>query len=77
LLNRIAAGKVEGATVADRIRALDVLARYGLSGPQGTIDISDVRERLTATLEVVRELLPPEQARAVVDRMRPIWKTTP
>ena len=41
----------------DRIRAVDTLAKYGL-GQMVQVGIDDVRRRLPATLELLRETLP-------------------
>lgn len=72
-LERIADGKVEGATVADRVRAIDLLGKYGLDSRTQQIDILEVRERVKQTLEVIGEMLEPQLALDVVARLRPIW----
>ncbi len=68
LLRRILRGKVAGATVADRMRAVELLAKY-----QSAVSILDVREALTATLDVLRTNLTPEVAEDIAAQMRPLW----
>ena len=58
----------------DRIRAVDVLAKYGL-GAASDVTVDQVRDRLAQTVELVRATLPKQQAEAVIERMRGIWTT--
>ena len=56
----------------DRIRAVDVLAKYGL-GTLHEISVEQVRDRLRDTLQVLREELPSEQAAHIINRLREVW----
>src|SRR5688572_29774356 len=56
----------------DRIRASDVLGKYGMTSG-ATIGVDDVREGLRQQSEVIRETLPAEQAEALLTRIRAIW----
>jgi hypothetical protein len=58
----------------DRIRALDVLAKYGL-GAATDVTVDQVRERLGRTVEVIRRRLPAELSAAILNEMRTIWLT--
>jgi hypothetical protein len=75
VLEAIADGRIEGTTPADRLRAMELMAKYGLSEPSG-MPVADVRDKVAATLDVIRTL-PPDLAQRVVDRLRPIWRATP
>ncbi|MBA3344988.1 MAG: hypothetical protein H0T44_06750 [Gemmatimonadales bacterium] len=74
LLKKIADGTLVGASTADRIRALDVLARYGLDSRTQGVDVADVCARLAATLEVLRRHLPPAEYERLLGEIRPIWR---
>ena len=67
LLERIADGN---GTDEQRISAIDKLGKYGLSG---AVSADDVRERLRATLNEIRIALPEEQAKMLVERIKPHW----
>lgn len=56
----------------DRIRALDTLGRYGI-GTIKEVSTEAVREKLRATLEVLRARLPADQAEAIVSELRSVW----
>ncbi len=60
------------AAPGDRIRAVDVLAKYGL-GAATELTVDQVRERLARTVALVRETLPPEQADPLLHRMQEVW----
>jgi hypothetical protein len=60
------------ASAADRIRAVDLLARYGL-GADATVSTEDVRERLKASVELITAMLPAGLSRDVVLRLREVW----
>lgn len=61
------------AAARDRLRAVDLLAKYGLGEALG-VDPELVRERLTATLAVLSRLpLGAEAKRAVIQELRSIW----
>ena len=62
------------ADPADRIRAVDVLARYGL-GAATDVTVDQVRERLGRTVALLRDRLPVELAGAIIQEMRGIWLT--
>jgi hypothetical protein len=65
-------GESVGVDTGDRLRALEMLAKYGLELDKG-VSATDVRQRLIRTIEVIHEALEPQQALAVIDAMRPIW----
>lgn len=55
---------------SDRIRAIDVLGKYGMDA---AVSVADVRECLRQTTEEIREFLSPEQSDMLLGRIRPIW----
>jgi hypothetical protein len=57
---------------AERLRALDLLGRYGL-GSTRELSVEDVRERLTATVAAIRAVVPPAYAEDVLTRLRRVW----
>jgi hypothetical protein len=59
----------------DRIRAIDVLARYGLGVAAGELTTEDIRERLSKTLDVIRHELSPDEAEHLMRRIEPIWRS--
>lgn len=73
-------GHEELATIAnvlpveasDRLRAIDMLAKYGL-GTLKEVSVENVRERVQGTLAVIRKHASPEQAAAIISEMRPLW----
>ena len=56
----------------DRIRAIDVLAKYGL-GVTRELSVDEVRDRLRETVGLIRRVLPPEQATEILIRLREVW----
>lgn len=56
----------------DRIRAIDVLAKYGL-GTLRELSVEDVRDRLRQTIAIVRGNLPPERVPVVLMELREVW----
>ncbi len=56
----------------DRIRAIDVLARYGL-GVTRELSVDEVRDRLRETVALIRRVLPPEQATEILTLLREVW----
>jgi hypothetical protein len=62
------------ADPADRIRAVDVLARYGL-GAASDVTVDQVRERLGRTVALIRDRLPADLAGGIIQEMRGIWLT--
>lgn len=58
---------------AERLRALDLLARYGL-GTTREVSTEEVRARLSDTIAAVRQLLPESHAETLLTRLREIWK---
>lgn len=70
ILKQIADGKVEGATVSDRIRAIELMFKVGL---QTGITIDAVREKLKATVVMIESRLDEETAAPIIDDMRVIW----
>ena len=60
------------ASDRDRIKAVDVMARYGL-GTLRELSVEDVRERLRATLELLKQELHEDDADRLIARLRGIW----
>lgn len=56
----------------DRIRALDVLAKYGL-GVTRELSVDEVRDRLRETVALIRRALPPLQANEILTQIREVW----
>lgn len=56
----------------DKLQALELMGRYGL-GPLASVNADDIRDKVVATLDVIRALCPPELAARVVNALRPIW----
>ncbi len=56
----------------DRIRAIDVLAKYGL-GVTRELSVDEVRDRLRETVGLIRRVLPPDQATEILTRLRQVW----
>ncbi|MHB1864363.1 MAG: terminase small subunit [Gemmatimonadaceae bacterium] len=61
------------ADVSDRIKAIDMLAKYGLGAVHG-VSLDDVRERLEGTLEEVKARTSPEQFAAIVEAVEAVWR---
>lgn len=57
---------------SERLRALDLMARYGL-GATREASVEDVRDRLRATLAAMRRLVPAPEAERLVAELRRIW----
>lgn len=55
---------------SDRLRALDIMAKYGMGE---TVGADDVRERLRQQLDVIRTTLPAEHANALLARLSEVW----
>ncbi len=58
----------------DRMRALELIAKYGLDVRTQGVDVHDVRERVAKTLEVLRDHLPADKLDVIVQAIRPIWR---
>ncbi len=71
ILNRIADD--EEMRAGDRIRAVELMARYGL-GTLTEMSVEEVRDNLTVTISVIRDFLNEDQAKELVERLRPIWQ---
>ena len=56
----------------DRIKAVDILGKYGL-GTLRELSVEDVRERLRATLELLKQELHEDDADRLIARLRGIW----
>lgn len=72
LLRQVADGKIKEASVTDRLRAMEILAKYGL-GTLKEVSVENVRERVANTLDVIREHCSPEQATSIITALRPVW----
>jgi len=60
------------AQPADRIRAIDLLGKYGI-GQLRELSVEAVREKVRRTIEVISESLPPEESVAIISRLRLVW----
>ncbi len=60
------------ASASDRIAAVDKLGKYGLDA-RTQMGIDEVRERVRATLGIIREELGPQVAERIVERIRSQW----
>jgi len=60
------------ASSSDRIRAIDLLAKYGLGALQGVPD-EVIEAKLVATADVIEALVPEGVAETVLDKLRSIW----
>lgn len=60
------------ADISDRIKAIDMLAKYGL-GTLKEVSVENVRERVQATLTVIRQHTSPDQAITIINALRPLW----
>ena len=60
-------------STADRIRAIDLLAKYGL-GTLKEISTEDVAGRLRETIAIIRRRLPKTEAEALLNEMRGVWR---
>lgn len=69
VLSTIAKSK-KGVLTRDRIRAADVLGRYGMDH---SVSIADIRECLREQREEILEFLSQDQALQLLERLRPIW----
>jgi len=58
-------------TPADRIRAIDVLGKYGLM--TGRLDVEEVRHRLNRTMAKIEELTDPQTGERILQALEPIW----
>ena len=57
---------------ADRTKAIDMMGKYGL-GQMREVSAESVKERLRLTIESIQQVLPPEQADAVLAAIEPHW----
>jgi hypothetical protein len=60
------------AAPKDRIAALDFLAKYGM-GTIKEISVDNVRARLERTLDIIQQLVSPEQFLRIVKDVQPVW----
>jgi hypothetical protein len=58
----------------DRIRAIDVLGRYGLMTAR--IDLEEVKIRLSRTIAKIEELCDPDTAERLLTALDPIWNSS-
>lgn len=63
---------VVSASVGDRVKALDVMAKYGL-GALKEISAEHVRDRLRQTIEIIRQEAP-EVAETLLAKLEPVWR---
>ena len=60
-------------STVDRIRAIDLLAKYGL-GTLKEISSEQVQQRLRDTIDLIRRRLPEAEANALLTEMREVWR---
>ena len=58
---------------ADKLRGIDLLARYGVGQPR-TLNADDIRERLLTTVSFIRDALSPEQADELIQKIAGVWR---
>lgn len=63
------------AAVGDQLKALDIMAKYGLGPPSKTITEDDIRERIGTQLAIIRESphVVPGMAEALIDEIEKAW----
>jgi len=63
------------AAIDSSLKALDLLGNYGV-GKLQVRGIADevVRDRLRLTIDTIRAELPEDQARALLEKLEPIWR---
>ena len=69
ILEKIA--DLPGVDPRDRVRALDVLGKYGLM--TGRLDVEEVRARLARTVQTITELAEPDVAERLLTALDRIW----
>jgi hypothetical protein len=62
----------EKSQPGDRMRAVELLAKYGIGLAQG-IPREEVVEKLKASLDLLKAQLPDPEATLIIARMRKIW----
>lgn len=72
VLRSIADGQDPDAKPGDRIKAVDVMLKYGL-GVEHPISHDDIRGRLRATIDLIRRDLPPDVADPLLAKMSELW----
>lgn len=61
------------ASKSDRIKAIDMLGKYGLGAAQ-ELTTEQVRERLAATVDMIRDRLSEDDALPILQELRQIWR---
>lgn len=59
------------AATADRLRALDIMAKYG--GDEDDVSADEVRRRLTKTIDTIRARLDAAVANELIAALEPVW----
>jgi hypothetical protein len=72
VLREIADGMGEDVKPSDRLKAVDVMLKYGL-GVEHEVSRDDVRGRLRETIAMIRRELSPELAEPLLDKMSALW----
>jgi hypothetical protein len=57
---------------ADRVRAVNLL--WDIANSHKKVSLAQVKARLKAQVQAIRETLPPEQAEAVLAKLAEVWK---
>ncbi len=70
VLEQIADGEL-GARTRDRIRAVELLGKYGMTSTP--VDLQEVRHRLRATIAAISELPDEDAAAALLTTLEAIW----
>lgn len=61
------------ASVKDRIAALEQMAKYAI-GTLKEVSVENVRDRMKATMQVIREHAPEELANRLAGLIAPLWR---
>src|SRR5262245_32594053 len=69
-MTKIVTAPRKQASNADKIGAANVLGRYGMGHP---VQIDDVRQRLAEQNDIIRNSLPPDDADALLGKLRVVW----
>lgn len=63
----------EEATNADKLRAVDLLLKYGL-GAMKELSVDNVRDKLVETIQVIHQELSEEEAERVLLQLKDVWR---
>lgn len=72
-VGRVVRGEEEGATIQNRLDAFEKAAKFSIGVIKGVPD-EVLRDKLSQTIRIITETLPPEQAELLLSRIQPVWK---